>query len=759
MLRLHLLGELWAEVDGTRVELPRAWHARGLLAWLALNPGEHLRSDVAARFWPDVLDASARASLRNALWALRRALGPSAREALVTSRERVGLSAGDGVWTDVAEVERLESEGSLEDALALCHGELLADFEEEWALDERELHRERVSAILAQLASQAESGGDPRRALELAKRRASLDRLAEEPQRELIRLQALAGDSATAVSTYARFCDRLRTEIGISPSRATRDLVERLRASDLQASEPETEKVARPESRPGTATRFALKRREDSKAHLVGRDAEISTLSDGLSQVADGDGSRAIAIAGEAGVGKTRLAAELASRAGAGTAIVLAGAAHEDGVGLQQPFSEALARYAASATPGERDRLLAPRALALEPLLPGLADPAAPEPPAGTPSGGRRYAMLDAFSSLIAEISAQAPVLVLLDDLQWADATTAAMLRHLLEPRGTERLLVVGTLRSEDLDPAAAITAALIHLESRGLLQRLELGGLSRNATAALASATAGHDLFEQQLRVLHAETDGNPLLVGELVRSVAPSDWERSEEPFATSVPDAVRYAVARRMARLSEPCARLLTVASVLGRMLDPAVLEQISDLDGDRFWAALDEAVRAGVLSETGTEADSLAFPHALIQRAIRDRTTRASRRRIHARIAEALEREGREGEGLERVAHHLLEAGPAGDPGRAVALADRAAESSIARLAYAEAVDLLSRALELLPPGDPGRRRLAMRRALAYQALTHELLTDAPRPVATAVGAGGSDPDQSLISSGRMSPTIS
>ena len=128
MLRVRVLGELLVEHAGGRVELTGSWRARSLLAWLALNPGSHPRGAVAARFWPDVLDTSARASLRNALWALRRALGPEA-PALVATRDRVGLA---DVWVDVAAFGEHLAAGRLDDALALWRGELLAGLDEEW---------------------------------------------------------------------------------------------------------------------------------------------------------------------------------------------------------------------------------------------------------------------------------------------------------------------------------------------------------------------------------------------------------------------------------------------------------------------------------------------------------------------------------------------------------------------------------------------------------------------------------------------------
>ena len=201
MLRIHAIGGFRVEVGGED-RTPAAFdRAAALLAWLALNPGLHTRSAVAARFWPDVLDESARASLRSALWALRRQLGEDANGALVATRDRVGL--GDGVWVDVSEAERLHAAGQLEEALALAEGELLPGLEDEWAFEARDEHRARTAAVLEQLAAASEEAGDLRRAADLSRRAAALDPLSEEAHRSLMRRLAATGDRAAALTAFS----------------------------------------------------------------------------------------------------------------------------------------------------------------------------------------------------------------------------------------------------------------------------------------------------------------------------------------------------------------------------------------------------------------------------------------------------------------------------------------------------------------------------------------------------------------------------
>ena len=232
MLRLKLLGELTLEVDGVRQELPASRRACSLLGVLALERRAHPRGQLAARFWPDVLDESARTSLRSALSALRRALGADADRYLLATREAVALAGPDQVWTDVGEFERLLTEGQLEDALELARGELLADLDDDWVYERRDEHRASVVALLERMAAAAEASGDLAAAVAFTRRQVALDPLSEEAHRELIHRLAANGDRSAALTTYRRLTDRFASELGIVPSSVTRELVERIRAAE-----------------------------------------------------------------------------------------------------------------------------------------------------------------------------------------------------------------------------------------------------------------------------------------------------------------------------------------------------------------------------------------------------------------------------------------------------------------------------------------------------------------------------------------------
>src|SRR3954454_6271205 len=325
MLRVRVLGGLALEAGGHPLALPASRPARELLAWLALHPGSHPRLELAMRFWPDVLETSARASLRTTLRELRRAVGD---ERLVVDRETVGLAPA---WVDALEVERLAAAGRAEEALALCAGEPLIGIDRDWAGAARDEHRERVAGLLAALADAAP---DAESALRWPRELARLDPLSEEAARRLMTLHAQTGDRAAAIAAYTRLADRLRRDLAIPPSRQTRELLGEIglgEADDAppRAAEPPPAAAGPPPFPPGLAARtrpFAGRARE--------LDAVVAALEPGRRGV--------LLLAGEPGIGKTRLPAEAGRIAHERGATVLYGRCHEEQLTPYEPFVEAM---------------------------------------------------------------------------------------------------------------------------------------------------------------------------------------------------------------------------------------------------------------------------------------------------------------------------------------------------------------------------------------------------------------------------------
>ena len=653
MLRIHAVGGFHVEVEGRERTSPTPDRATALLAWLALNPGNHRRSAVAARFWPDVLDESARASLRSALWSLRRRLGDQANGALIATRDDVGLS--DEVWVDVAEARRLRGEGLLDEALALADGELLPGLEDEWAYDARDEHRGWTVALLEELAVRADGEGDARAAIELSRRAATLEPLSEEVHRALMRRLADAGDRPGALTVYSELRTRLLKTLRIGPSDETRELAESFRA-------PETELVP-----------TQLKRVD--RALFVGREAELARLRP-LRATAS-ETTHVGLIVGEAGSGKTRLAARFAVETAAEGTTVLYGACGEQALVPFEPFADALG------TRGE----------------PGLDAALVEERLAGVP-GSR--------------------VLLVLDDLQWADRVTLALLCRIVRGPLSSRLIVIGTYREDAAD--APLYGALADIRRSCDVQRVELGGLGLAEVAALIGSAFETSAAAAEARTIHDRTGGNPFYVRELARHVA----ERPATAFV-DVPEGIRDVVRARLKRLSPGCADALGAAAVLGDSFDVAVLATVTGNEEDELQRILDEVAEAGLVEEVS--AGRYRFAHRLTRDAVYAGLGPSKRARLHAAAATALaEQQGRApGRRLGEIALHRCEAaGEAGDA-EAVDLAAEAAAIAMDEGSYEQAVALLTRALAVVPDGDIERRRsIAGHRARAFARLTHAIL---------------------------------
>ena len=650
MLRIRTVGEFRIEVDGVD-RTPAAFdRAAALLAWLALNPGPHTRSAVAAQFWPDVLDESARASLRSALWSLRRQLGDDANGALVATRDRVGLA--DDVWVDVAEAARLGAEGRLDEALSLTEGELLPGLEDEWAFEAREEHRAGTAALLEGLALAAEERGDLRDAAELARRAASLQPLSEEAHRILMRRLAATGDRAGALGVFADLRTRMLQTLRIGPGDETRQLAESLRAETAVAEVP------------------ARLRRVD-RALFVGRGAELERLR---RLRRDGETVPVALIAGEAGCGKTRLAARFAVESAGERTTVLYGACAEQPLVQYEPFADALGQQGLDAA--EIQELLG-----------------------ATPGDS---------------------VLLVLDDLQWADLATLAVLGRIVRGRLAGRLTVVAAYREDEAE--AHLYRALADLRRDCNVERIELGGLELQEVAALIGSAFETSAAAAQAAAIHDRTGGNPFYVRELARHVA----EHPRTAFG-DVPEGIRDVVRARVERLPAQCADALGAAAVLGEAFDVATLAAVSACGDDDLIGMLEESVAAGLVDEVG--AGRYRFAHALTRDAVYAGLGPSRRARLHRAAADVLiERHSLEpGPELVEIALHRCEGAADGvDVDPAVELAQRSAQWAFERGAFEQAVTLLTRALAVLPEADVERGRMLTRqRGIAYARLFHAL----------------------------------
>ncbi len=616
MVRVHvrLLGPLELEVEGRAVSAPAGRPARSLIAWLALHPGTHPRAAVAAALWPDVLDTSARASLRTALTAVRRSIGNAS---VTATRDRVGLA--DGVQVDVREFDALLDAGAPEAALELARGELLPDLVDDWALRARDRHRDRWSSALAAVAAAA---ADPVAALASARRRAELDPFDESAHRDLMRAFAENGEPAAALAVYERLRARFRRELGLAPSTTTRDLAASFRSGGAAVGE-----------QPPLPARL---RPERWRTRFVGRNAALARLAAAWASLAHGGVGVALVV-GEPGIGKSRLAARFAAEVYAGGAAVLAGRAERE---LDQPY--------------------APLVEALGAHAPELRE--ASDVQAG------RVRLHDALVGAIEHAAAGRPLLLVLDDVHWADAAMLAFLHHLTVRGASMPVLVLATARPDGY-------AAFAHAFEA---TAVELEGLSLGETEALLAGRADAEL-------LRTRTGGNPFFLEALL-----------DTGTTDVLPAGVAELVAARVATLGEEVRTVLQAAAVLGREFEIELAATVAGRDLDETLAALDAAAGARLLVRTPGDGGRAAFAHALVQEALVQATHAGERARLHARALEALVPRGSD-EAVVAAARHALEAAPFVPSERLAVLAEAAAAVLVRGYAAAAAADLLARAV--------------------------------------------------------------
>jgi class 3 adenylate cyclase len=805
MLRVGVLGDLTIEVDGSAVEPPSSRRARALLGWLAVDRRMHPRSTLAARFWPDVLDESARTSLRSALSALRRALGPDSEQYLIAGRDEVGLADDALVWTDLAEFDRCIDEERLEQALALSRGELLADLDDDWVYERRDEHRDRVADVLARLAAGAEGDGDLQKAIGYTRRQVALDPLAEEPQRDLMRRLAATGDRAAAIKTYERLSQRLRDELRITPSQATRAFAETLRSggdanghatpaaptpaaaivtllfTDLVGStellgelgDDEAERlrrvhfgllrdvatvhggeevknlgdglmvvfgsavsavgcaiaiqqaVHRHNARQGddrlrvrvglnvgepirdegdyfgtpvvVAKRLCDKARggqilasellhsllgsrggfgfrscgpievkgmvdplpacevvwepaaerqialpppfvTEESAPLVGRDDQLDQLNR-CWQEARGGRRRVAMLVGEPGIGKTRLAAEFCRSAHADQAVILLGRCYEESLVPYQSFVEALRHYVSECPLDELRLALGPHRATLARLLPELSEHASQAIARSPAESGEReqFVLFDAVASVLSAVAASHPVIVVLDDLHWADAPTLLLLRHVVRATDGASLLILGTYRETEVEEGHPLPRALAELRRARALDTQTLRGLGEEDVAAMISAQSGRVAPAEVARSIVDRTQGNPFFVEELLREAAGDDFSEA----LTRIPDSVKDLLLRRLRRLSDTAKKLLTFASVSGREFELDVLERVAGMPADQVAEILEEAIACQSVNESSSPIGRYSFAHALIREAIYEQLSLTRRAQLHRQIGEAIE----------------------------------------------------------------------------------------------------------------------
>lgn len=459
-----------------------------------------------------------------------------------------------------------------------------------------------------------------------------------------------------------------------------------------------------------------------------GRDEVFGQLVDAWKRCVAG-GFEVVLLAGEPGIGKTRLAKELAVRVQGGDGRVLGGRCDEDVTVPFQAFAGALDFFVRQTSPdrvlvelGEFPGDLVRIVPGLERLVDDLPSALDDEPDI------ERYRLFQAVGSWLSVGGTDQPRLVVLDDLHWADKPTLLLLRHLISnpPAG---LMILCTYRDTDVDRTHPLSSMLADFRRMPAVNRIPLDGLGDSGVRELLTRTGGHELDEEGLafaEVVLRETSGNPFFLGEVLRHLAETGalyerdgrWVSDLRPEEAGIPEGIREVVGRRLSRLGDDVETVLRSAAVIGYEFDVDLLADVVDRDADGVLDALDIATRANLVIEVGV--DRHRFAHALVRETLHGELSSSRRARQHRRVAEALE--ARHAGDLDAVvtelATHWAEASAGGDPKRAIELTIHAGDLAADRSAFENAVRWFHQALELMEDessSSPDRRRTLVKLA--------------------------------------------
>ena len=707
-MQFDLLGTLEARVDEVTLPLGQP-KQRALLALLLTHPNRVLsRERLVDDLWGARPPATAPKAIAVYVSRLRKLL-PA--DVLVTQPQGYVLSV-DPESIDACRFERLLAEahaaaperaaGLLREALALWRGPALAEFPEEpfARLEASRLEDLRLGALEERIEADLALGGHREVVAELEAL------LAAEPHRDRLRAQLMlalyrSGRQVDALEAY-RNARAALDELGLEPSAELRQLERRILEHDpgldqVQASRHLVERVALPGPLvPGSPFPF------------VGRERELAALRERLSRAAAGEGAFVL-VAGEAGAGKTRLVRELAQEAAAAGVLVLYGASNAAVATPYRPLREWLEFLVRVA---DRRALLecVGGGEALERLAPELARFAGePPPPPQDDAEAERFLLQSAALQLLRRLAAIQPLLVVAEDIHWADIETLQLLGRLARAVPEGRLLAVATVRDPGEEVRRELGDALSDISRLEGVTRLRLGGLSREEVSAFVRASADGEASAELLTAFSDLTGGTPLLVCELWRELREGGaLELSENgvrltrpPAELPSPQEVRDLVGHRLARLRPESASLVELAAVAGPQFELRVLAAAAGLVTAALVDAVESAVRAGILEELAKSPTVGRFTHELVRRAIYDRIARIRRAELHLRVGEALERVHPDPAAsvLPELAYHFTLAAPVSGSDRGIDYSLRAAEAAIGTGAYDLAAARLTSALEL------------------------------------------------------------
>jgi tetratricopeptide (TPR) repeat protein len=566
---------------------------------------------------------------------------------------------------------------------------------------------------------QAESG-TPTDAIEALRRLIDTDPLNEAAHALLMHLYATNGRRDQALRLYQQLSDALRSELDAEPSPDVQQIYERIASGELTgtlATSPNPPVPAAPVAPvapdPPGKSRISVEEFA-SQDGVFGRRTELALLQRSFDELRAGRG-QVVLFAGEPGIGKTRLAETLAHVAELHGTTVLWAHCHEvERAPAFWPWLQIVRGSLKSSLP---EHLTADLGVGAGPIAQVVPDirallPETPVPPELDPDQAR-FRFFESVTTYLGRLSERRPLVLIIDDLHWADRSSLMLLEFLGDEIAAQRIMLVGTYRDAEAAGNDALVRAIERLNRSRATHRVTLIGLEPQDAAEYGAFIAGRPLPETLVTTIYQRTDGNPFFLREVVQLLAEEGRVSEQgEPsgWGTTVPLGVREAVSLRLSHLSEDAQRALVVAAVIGSEFMLELLAMVSDTPVDDLIDRLEEAVALGVIFEDSDHTDRFRFAHILVRQALYESLISARRARIHARIGDALEHivATSADPPYAELAHHFFLAAAAGEAERALQYLTAAGEQSMARLAYAEAVDQFGHALEVLDRFLPERQ---------------------------------------------------
>lgn len=694
-LEVRLLGGFEAKLTDRPVQRFESQKVRALLGYLALHRDQQLNRDhLAGLFWPERPDEVARRNLRQALYNIRTALGDGADSvpALQADQNQVRLHPDLECWVDVVEFRDRVRRGlaeagpdpfQLSEAVRLYKGDLLAGFFlrdcmefEEWLVTHQENTREEALQTFRTLVQIYLARGEHRFGIRYAKRLLAIDPLSEETHQQLLRLYAMAGRRNRALAQYEQLLNMLQAELGVDPVEETTDLY---RSILLQIG-PDEDTADREESSPPIIP-------------LIGRSHDLELLQDLWSSVIDGRG-RFTLVTGESGVGKSRLVKSFVDSASSKrNTVVLRGRSYASAplIGYR-PIAEAVRAVFVDLLPDEPESAnqLTPEVVAdlalLCPELPKLASDSLDIEIDPGPADPNRLAasFLELMDALVRPAQGGTrPIILLLEDVHWADQATLTLLHALAQDLATRPIWVLATGKNVD-NVADSLSAA------GDVGTSLPLGRLTTEHVEEIAKSLVDLASAPVLADYLWRNGRGLPLAIAELVNllwdekiltQLAPGRWALQADPAAVEPPEEIGELVHRRFQRLPNSSRRLVSLAAVLGHQFDVEVLTRAADEHLGVVEIAIELSLERWLIrqfpqswSQAGPERDLVLwahgarrgffeFAHRTIRTSVLDHINPLRRSVMHGEVARALLSRHAEGPGFvsEELAFHLLEAG--------------------------------------------------------------------------------------------------